>query len=257
MNVEELLDELRSNILRDSSGLIIGPSDSMWTDATFIRYLNDAQRRFARRTLCLRDGHTPACCEVVLAEGVIDYTLHTSVLAVLSARNESEEGDIPRASHFAFTGSMQPDTEPYGTYPVSTGGPAPGLPRAWDTDERLDSDGNDHTQVVHLRVWPKPSAAETGKRVYLRVIRLPLVALDENNLMATPEIPEDYHLDLLEWVAYRALRNWDVDGEDRQKAESHKTRFAECVEEAKQETKRKLFAPMQWQFGMNGFSYIK
>lgn len=253
MTLEELLDELRSNVLRDASGLISGPTDQLWTDDTFVRYLNDAQRRFARRTLCLRDGTTPACTVVTLQTGVTDYSLHETVLAVLSARNEDEEGDLPRASHFALHGSTQPDTEPYGTYPVAYG-PSPGLPRAWDTDEMVDSN-TQNTQVVHLKVWPAPSIAENGKRVFIRVCRLPLVPLDVNVTTAEPEIPEDYHLDLLEWVAYRALRNWDVDGEDRKKAEGHKTRFEEAMAEAKQELKRKLFAPMQWQFGQSGFSH--
>jgi hypothetical protein len=39
---------------------------------------------------------------------------------------------------------------------------------------------------------------------------------------ATFETPEDYDLDVLEWAAWRALRNWDLDAEDRTKADQHK-----------------------------------
>lgn len=255
MTLAELLDELRSNVLRDSSGLLMGPSDLLWTDETLVRYLNDAQRRFARKTLCLRDGTTAECCEVVLTAGVSEYTLHPSVLAVLSARNEDQTTFIPRAGQTAVSGSMQPDTEPYGSY--STAQTAPGLPRMWNTDDEVDNDGSNSYSVIHFSVYPTPSADEEGKKIYLRVSRLPLVNFDVANTAQQPEIPEDYHLDLLEWVAYRAKRNWDVDGGDKTMAESHKARFEECVAEAIRETKRKVFVPAQWQFGMNGFAHQK
>lgn len=254
MNLAELLEELRSNVLRDSSGLISGPSDLLWTDETLVKYLNDGQRRFARRTLCLRDGNTPDCCEVTLNEGVINYTLHRSVLAVLSARNEDQTFFIPRGGQTATMGSMQPETEPYGSW--STAVPtAPGLPRIWTTDEQIEAGDTNNLQVIHMTVYPAPSAAEEGKRVFLRVARLPLVNFDVSDLTREPEIPEDYHLDLLEWVAYRAKRNWDVDGEDKKSADNHKARFEQCIAEALQEAKRKVFVPAQWQFGMNGFSH--
>lgn len=254
MQLDELLDEVRSNILRDASALLEGPADNLWTDESLVRYLNDAQRRFARRTMCLRDGTTPECCEVTLETGVTDYALHPSVLAVMSLRNEDSEQDTPRSKHSLISGAQRPDTEPYGSWSVNAAA-ITGMPQTWDTDEQLDPDGNSRLQVVHLRVYPKPSAAENGKRVFIRVVRLPLVPLVVSQLSAHPEVPEDYHLDLLEWVAYRALRNWDVDGEDRAKSKDHKARFEEAITEATQEAKRKLFAPHIWQFGGGGFDY--
>jgi hypothetical protein len=63
---------------------------------------------------------------------------------------------------------------------------------------------------------------------------------------------------MLEWAAYRALRNWDVDAEDRKKADDHKKRFEEAIKECWREAENmKMFKPVTWAFGQGGFSYIR
>ena len=76
MNLGELLNELRVNILNDRSDRISGSSDYLWTDETLINYINVAQRRFARRSLCLRDSKTAEVCQITLVAGQAEYTLH-------------------------------------------------------------------------------------------------------------------------------------------------------------------------------------
>jgi hypothetical protein len=95
--------------------------------------------------------------------------------------------------------------------------------------------------------------------VYLRVARKPLVIFTEADLGTDVdiEVPEDFALDALEWAAYRALRNWDLDAQDRAKAEQHKTRFEEACRECRLDIERKLANNVQWRFGGGGFTYIK
>ena len=51
MNVGEMLDELRGNILRDKSTIVSGASDRLWSDESLMRYMNEAYNLFARRSM--------------------------------------------------------------------------------------------------------------------------------------------------------------------------------------------------------------
>lgn len=248
MTLEDLLDELRNTILRDSA------APYLWTDPSLIRYIDDAQRRFARRTLCLRDATNADVTQVTLETGVYAYALHPSVLAVISARYDTDSSDLARVGHEQISGALAPDTLWFDINEVM--GFPPGRPRAILTDEQIDTE-TPGKAAASLRVYPAPTADENGKVIYLRVARLPIVTFTENTLAVICEIPEDYQLDILEWAAYRARRTYDADGGDFSKAESHKSRFEEAVKEAQTEIKRKLFAPMKWGFGRNGFTHSR
>jgi hypothetical protein len=52
MELSDLLDELRNNILYDRSDSVSGDPDQLWSDATLVRYINEAQRRFAKSWSC-------------------------------------------------------------------------------------------------------------------------------------------------------------------------------------------------------------
>lgn len=251
MNLGELLDELRNNILHDRSDLVSGSSDYLWSDATLTRYINEAQKRFARKGLVIRDGKTAECCEVVLQTGVTQYDLHSSVLAVVSAKYDTTAADLRRVGHSILDTYQPPDTLYFDANQLAT--IAPGQPIAFTTDETLGGDDHDSVSVVSMRVFPAPSATENGKKIYLRVMRLPIDAL--SNTQQTPEIPEDHHLEMLDWAAYLALRIVDHDAGDPARANEFRASFEDHVKTARSNAMRKLFAPMQWGFGRNGFSW--
>jgi len=255
VNLQDGLDELRTAILRDATALKSGPADHFWQDTNLIRYIDDAQKRFARLSLCIHDSTTPAVTQVTLVgDGATDtYTLDPSVLHVISARHQDDSKDLVRMNHNASVGANNTFTESYdfSLYPVS------GKPSMFTTDEGFDPN-TDH--AIQMRFFGMPldqsGDTETGKIVYLRTIRKPLLTLDLSQLTTDFEIPSEYHLDMLEWAAYRALRNVDIDGEDRTKAEAHKKRFEEAIIECKRDIKRKKWQPIQWGFGNNGFTYL-
>lgn len=248
MTLDDLLRELRINLLRDDAELFSGPSDKLWTDETLVRYINDAQRRFARRTLTLRDASTPEVVEVQLATGVSTYTLHTSIRAVQSARYDTDEGDLRRVGHSILTANTHNDPPYFDVNQFST---TTGRPLAYTVDETMDPTDD---SAATLRVYPIPSATEDGKIVHLRVARMPLKDLTLDDTDAEPEVPEDYHLDLLEWAAFRAFRTADLDGAS-DKAKQHEDRFNTVMAEALNEQRRKMFAPKGWDFGRAGFSW--
>ena len=232
MNLQELLDELRGNILRDVSDALGGATDKLWTDETLVRYINDGYRRFCRRTLLIRDASTPDVTQLTMALGVDRYPLHKDVLAVLTARIVGKEYDLHKTTHDSLAGAVTNSDRAIVT--IIT--PPNQEPRwfAMDEENRV------------LRLSPNVGADFDGKIIQMRVARMPKAALTVDDLGAELEVDEDYHLDILEWAAYRALRNHDTDVENIGKATSHKNRFNEAVEEAIKDSRRSMFAPVEF-----------
>lgn len=253
MNLEDQLDELRTHLLRDVSDLTPGGvDDRLFSDARLISYIKDAEWRFARQTLCLRDSTTAAATQVTLVNDTQSYALHSSVLAVLSAKYETEVNDLQRTGHAVKSGVETPEFLTFDPT-ISTELPN-GKPLAFWTDETVVFGGNNR---VTLSVYPKPSTDQAGDTIYLRVARLPMTTYSEFSQSRASEIPEDYQLDVLEWAAYRAKRGFDADEGSQVDAESHKLAFEEAIKQAIKEFKRKTFAPAQIRYGGNGFSWSR
>jgi hypothetical protein len=257
MILRELVEELRDNILRDRSDQVSGPSDRLWSDRTLVRYINEAHRRFARLSLILRDGTTPQCCQVTLNANTDTYELDPSVLQVISAKFAGQPADLARAGHAALGTYHTPDA--YFFDPSSLSSLQPGKVVAFSTDEQLSLDEDGSTSVVSMRVYPQPTlvylTAPYPSVLNLRVVRMPLNDLTEDDMDAVPEIPRDHHLDMLDWAAYLALRVVDHDAGDNPAAAAFKTTFDQHVKDARDSAMRKMFTPMQWGFGRNGFSW--
>jgi hypothetical protein len=250
VTLEQLLNELAKNVLRDRSALVSGPTDRLWDDETLISYIDDAQKRFARRSLCLRDETTEDLTQIVLETGTKRYVLHPRVVSVISARYDTDSADLTRINHTTLAGQRRPDDwtgAGWNPTPANT----PGRPLAYWTDEGVSIES---ASRVLLYVDRAPTVDENGKIVFMRVVRGPIADLTIDDLDASPEIPEDYHLDLLDWAAYRALRNDESDGA-LSKAETFKRQFERVLEEVRQEALRKMHAPIGWAFGQNGFAW--
>ncbi len=253
MNLGDLLDELRSNILHDRSDRISGTPDYLWTDATLVRYIDEAQRRFARLSLCIRDGSTDEVTLVTLVEGQSTYTLHESLIAVISAKLGDDRVDMARAGHSMLSAYQVPSTNfldpgSFATLPD-------GKPLAYSTDEEVVGDDHGSAGVMTLRVYPAPSADYEDEQIRLRVIRKPIERLTPGNLGAVLEIPEEHHLEVLDWAAYLALRIADLDAGATNRSKEFAQAFDIHVKAARAASMRKLFAPSSWGFGRSGFSW--
>ena len=251
MELKELLLELRDNILHDRSDRTSGNSDVLWSDDTLLRYINEAHRRFAREGLVIRDG-TSAETQVTLQDGVSEYTLHPSILAVISARLVGDTVDLQRTGHAHLDSRAMPG-QGYAAPPQGT--PRQGRPIVFTTDETLSQfGGSDPATAMTVRVYPVPDADAAGTVLQTRVVRMPLGVLEigENE---TLEIPEEHHLEMLDWAAYLALRIADIDAGDAQRAAGFRQSFEVSTKKAKQDTMRKLFAPAGWGFGRGGWTW--
>lgn len=244
MKVAEALEELRTNLLRDDAELASGPNDKLWSDKTLVRYIREAQRTWCRRTLTLRDSHTPSVCEVVLVAGESEYVLHKSIRAVISARYDDRQNDLFRFGHPLLP--CPHDDRPFGeAYPS---GVPTGAPIAISTDESFDLE---HGASVILRVYGTPAAEQTDKILKLRVARMPLCEPDLAKPEADLETPDEYCLQMLKHAAWSALSTSDIDGHDA-RAENHLSAFNAAVSEVRTANRRKLAQPVRFGFGGSG-----
>lgn len=244
MNLRDLLTELRKNVLRDISTAVDGrvSDGALWDDDSLILYIRDAEEKFATGTLCLRDSISTEVSRVQLIAGEADYKLDKRVIAVYSAQLDRRV-NLGRTTYSTRYGSVPNITPTAASYESQT----TGEPRLFYTDK--DSG--------YVGFHPAPSADNAGLEVRLQVARLPLNPLTRNDLNAEPEIPQEYHLDLLEWATWRALRNHDadIDGDPANiqivmaRASQHKKRFEDAVAECKR--KIKYLTTQHTDFGVN------
>lgn len=255
MRLGELLEELRDNVLSDKSDQVGVRSDQRWSDATLVRYINEAQDRFAKRTECLRDAATPETCQLQLVVGQQDYALHPKVIGVLSARCVGDGYDLARAGHSNLDTYRYNDTRFFDTSYITT--LTPGKVIAFTTDEGMLADARNTLNCMTFRTYPNVGAGYASL-VNMRVVRFPLARLHLRDLEGQPEIPEQYHINILDWAGYLALRQPDLDvagGDAPGRAKDLFNSFEAHVKDAKTELRRRMFAPAAFQFGGNGFTY--
>lgn len=254
MIVSDLLAMLRNDVLGDRSDRVAGTPDYLWSDATLLAFMDDAHKRFARGALCIRDSSSDVT-QVQLQTGLATYALDPSIIAVMSVRNPNDTADLARGGHSAFDTYRQPDS--YYFDPSQLSSMPDGKPLAFSTDEELQEDDYGSRSVVTLRIYPKPSSTYNALTLNMRVIRMPTMTISSANLSYVPEIPEAYHIDMLDWAAYRALRIVDHDAGNPQRAQEFKAAFEENVKRARNEAMRKMFTPAAWGFGRNAFSWVR
>lgn len=240
MTLGDLLDELRTNVLRDvSTAVTQGDSgDELWTDRSLVRYINEGYFKFARRTLALRDDVTPRITRIPLVQGQTRYPLDARVVAVLSVVS-SDGSPLTKSTHPAMW--YEPaNTARSGRGVVRgthAGWCAPGRPMLYAVDAAA--------KILTVQGVPDEDSAQ--HTLHLRVARVPLEPLCHTDLCAELEFDEDYLYDILEWAAFRALRNHDTDAENMAKASAHKTRFNQAVEETQVDIRRQMFQPIQFE----------
>lgn len=240
MTLEEMLDHLGSHILDDRTELLDGAPDSMFSDEVLVRYLNSAQELFCRKAWPIVDQTTAACCEVTLVTDQTDYSVHRSVIRVLSA--VPQDSDIPLLQLNWNLMSNQPtpgfpdflENRFAYTYPS-------GRPAYFSLDQATRT----------LRVRPKPSAEQVAAivKLKLRVARMPITPLSVATPLSSPEIPDEFHLDLCNYAGGRALVQANLDAGDVKRGRDLIAEFMANIRSAKVEKAIAQTGPGRWIFG--------
>lgn len=244
MNVGELLEELRENVLADISDEVKTSADGqLWSDSTLVRAIADGQLQFATRTLCLRSESVAELCDIQLVPDQEMYAMSPKVISVYGARVfYPPEGSAPnvrtRIDHL--------DQVSYGTLMTSGRGDVlvGGAVRTVATTGRCaPAVFYTDRETNRIGVYPAPSEALLLR---LRVAHRPLRRYSANDLTTELEIPEEHHMDVLEYAAWRCLRNHSADSEDIPKASTHKRAFDAAVEELRRTAKRTMAREIQF-----------
>ena len=204
MTLNELLRHLRYNLLRDVT------EPHLWGVDEMTRVLNEAQGLFARRTHILTDDSSDLTV-LKLKPGKPRYQLDPRIIHVLEVRDD--------------TGRLLMDRRRR-QLPRSLG---EGKPLAYTLGSGASS----------IRVSPAP---DDEYEYEMLVARRPKKGLTMGH--EEPEIPEEYHLTLCDWAAYRLLRNNDAEGANADAAEGFMVEWERAVIEAKRDA-------MRWRMGSN------
>jgi hypothetical protein len=232
MKTSELIAECRA-ALDDQSSLVTGDPDKLWSQERILRRLIAAQRIWARETWTITDDATAAVVQIALVAGQADYALHASVLGVLSARLSDTDRPLRRRSWNQIYGPTPPELDHWDTNsPLQMHA---GRPQLFATD----------TATSKITFWRKPDAATIAlaPTVLLRVARLPLNPLTLST-DSSPEIPEQYHIDLCDYVTGWLLKNTanndtgEAQGEARRIGRSMLDDFDNSIRRAQNAVKR-------------------
>lgn len=166
-----------------------------WTDEDIVGYLNEAVQEACERAKLLEDRTTPAVCSITLEPGKSTYSLHPSVLEIkrLTLRG--------RPLHET---SVEELDCTFGAWEQRRG-----VPRHFILEQAAGR------SAPHVRFVPEPLEADTATMTVYRG------ALDYLRPMAChsePEIPERYHLRLLDWILHRAYLRQDAEVFNENKA---------------------------------------
>jgi hypothetical protein len=195
MTVEELLLHTRARYLRDEE------APFLWSAAELLLYLNEAERIFARRT------H-------VLSDDTSDFTTLTTVAS--QSRYALDPRIVYVSEVYDPDGRLMRNVT-RGKLPRS---PYEGKPKMYTLDAAMSS----------MRLGPIP---DDMYELQMVVARKPLVPMATQ--YDSPEIPEEYHLALCDYVAYKALRNNDTEASNTTAAENFRAAWETTLAHAKRD----------------------
>lgn len=219
MTAEELLELVRVE-LDDTE------EDYLWSDATLYRYIDLAQREFAKRTECFKDFTTEAIVEVDVSANESTVAFDSRIIRIEKAylRSEDTELSVVNANEIAdeYDGTT--------SWKSATG-----------TPEFLVLDGDS----TYGRLVPIPTVNDT---LDLFVVRYPLRAISAS--YTTLEVKDVRHqYQLLDWVKHLAYSVNDADVSNPELAQAHATKFLAYCQEARGEFLQKHRRPGTVKYG--------
>lgn len=190
-----------------------------WTTSYLVQALNAAEEQATRRAYLLMDRSTASVCTISLVASQAEYSLHSRILQIRRAWLASAEYPLTQVTREEI------DTSP-------AWWSTEGTPEMFVTETM--------NEIVFV---PTPVSAAT---VTLQVARLPLVEQTATS-SSTPEIPAQYHRDLLIWGQREAYLKNDADTRNMEMAERLEAEFTAKfgpLPSASDERKRKAW-PMK------------
>lgn len=197
MTLEQLIVLYRAQSMDIANAVGGSGTDLLCSDELLTIYANEAQDEACRRAALLRDAVSDMCT-VTFAAGDEAVALNPKIVRALSARVDGNPATVVSEE---VMNHMHP---------------------AWMEDTRRASPTHLVSGVTTgmLHLWPIPASAGT---VRLTVQRLPLKQMA--NDVDKPEIRQELHPALVDWMLYRAFSRLDTDLYNDAKAKIALDRF--------------------------------
>ena len=191
MLLSEIIDETR-DILDDS----VPPY--LWSDKFLAICANRAINDLCIKARVITDSTTTDICSISVVSGTKDYLYDSRIIEISRAKLSSQSYALRKRSVYYL------DNHKRGWESDSDG-----IPTIYLTDKTTG----------YITLHPTPNTTDT---LLLRVARLPLLTLSDEDMTVTPEIPAQYHEDIIDGILGYAYSKQDTETFDPIKAERYK-----------------------------------
>lgn len=198
MQISELLEAARNDYLDDKT------AEFLWTSPAMLRYFTEAERQACNRADLIYDDVTPQYTQIKLVAGQASYKFHSKITVI---------------ERFIWNGLPLPK---YTKDELDVKQPT------WRTDIGLINKSPSVLVQGHtIRIVPSPVSEDIllAPNLLLETYRLP--AVDITDFAQEPEIPCEYHRDLIYWVLHEAYKKQDADTFNQEKSDYYLARFTE------------------------------
>lgn len=164
-------------------------------------WANQGYKEVCRRTHELTDSTTTSICQITTVPGQAEYAIDPKVIFILRVANTSKSNRILPPVKFETMDMFEHNWES-----------RTGEPKAYVV-------GMNNRKIT---LTPTPTEAHVLK---VSVARLPLVDLESPS--DVPEIKEEYHQGIVNWMLYRGFSKKDAEVEDKELARAALRAFEE------------------------------
>jgi len=198
MNRARMMVELLE-VLNDST------VDGIWRETTLWGYLAEGQDKFCEKTGYFKDISN---FTLTLQTDVAVYAIPDRIIQIMDIWNGTQKlVKIPTGDIYYGEGIS-------------------GVPTHWDTDR----------ETGFIKLYPTPTSDENGDTLLLQVWRYSQNDLAEDG--NDPEIPGRFQRACIEWAAFKAFSQHDMEQEDPIDAGKHRDLFRGYVKDGKKALKR-------------------
>lgn len=210
MTLLELVTHLRTSILDDVGGINVewdGISEDdtnaaqlRWSNEELTRFINEAQKQACRSAFLLKSAD--ATFQVAVTADLATYTLPSKIIRIKGIWLESTGKELSQIEYEDLMGITN-----------------------WRTDTGTPSYVVVDYDTGTLRLYKTPLIDDT---INILAYHLPLEDMDWNTaVIDTPEIREEYQIDMLAYAAHLAYQKDEANTFDPQRSEYFRQLFAQ------------------------------
>jgi len=248
MTLDEMLRYTAKEFLDDRTDIVDGDNDDLWSDEYLCRQFNEGARILARRAWVIVEYGSIPAGSITLRTGVSVYPLHKSVLRVYDGTPTTQTAPLGRTEDINLRDTSVVTPYPADAFNAVELGSAASLAGGDDALSGATLAFATDAASRTVRVFPPPTVDQNGLRVVMKIARLPITELTLDAMDASPEVPEEFHLQLCEYAAGKALTLPNVDADQKPEGRRLLAAFDQIVREARQERQRAEASTYRWNF---------